>query len=423
MRRLAAIALTTLALLSTGTTRAQAPQIMFEGKPRTPAWSMKFMGRFQQTNQWGRLDELSRSALEVGESLKHPGLKRMGQWYQTLVAAQNNESAAEVIDKLRKAIEFGYRNVNDIGSADQLAVLRADPVVAPQFEELLAQLIEDNASLFQQSFVKQATRQVSHLAATPADALPVANYATLDGKSLLSGKPFTLMIVSRTYHEGLTKQWPIAKSARDASNGRLGLAIAFYENDAKSELVQGEAKRFIAVCGAADERCAVIDRPQYVALRNAMRAIHDASQEKDKEPDVFNPYFPSSVVVDADGRPRYVHSGVLEAREIAWLVEQLTSETPAKEEAKPKEEPEPAEEKTEEPAPEPQSEGEARAESPKSEGEKAEAAPPAGNDEAPKDGDSDKDGTTKEASVETDAKSDDKPAKEEPKPTDDGKEF
>ncbi len=295
---------------------AQALTVDFEGLPRSVNWTEIRLGRFQQTNQWERLDELSRGALEAGLKADHANLKRMGQWYQTLVAAQNGADAADVITSLAKAIEFGYENVQGIETADQLQFLRAEDETRVQFEQLVANLktkiqADKKASLLEKV---EAQREANE---RYDDEIPVLG-------PLAEGDAVAF-VLSRTYHDGFAKQWPqVVEAAKNVPG--LSAKAVFYEDDAESPEVDAFVKRYVEAVGV--EAYSVIGRADFVAVRNALAARHAAFTAASKTRSVFNLYFPSLVVV-AGGRCVYFASGYLEAWQVDLVLESVlgTAET------------------------------------------------------------------------------------------------
>lgn len=297
---------------------AQPVRVPFEGGKRPVKWALIRLGRFQQSNQWERLAELSESALNVGKQSKNKQLLQLGQWYTTLVKGRNGEPAAEVLESLQQATQYGYHDVVGIRSADELAVVRGDEKLAVEFNKLVDDLQAEIDTRLGKTFREAADRQVAANEKFAPKALPLERYTLPErGGNLAESKEPQVLILSRTYHDGFAKQWD---SLSEVTEGGARPVALFYENNPSSEASRAMAARYAKVVGVPASGYALIGRQDFTSLRETLRSLHSQGTESGAP---FDLYFPCSVVVDDQGVPLFFHSGILSANGFRYIIQQL----------------------------------------------------------------------------------------------------
>lgn len=306
---------------------AYGQKVSFEGVDRPIPWVQIRLGRFFQSNQWARLDELSKGALDVAIENNLPDLKTEAQWYRTLVAAQKGTAPETVFSELQKTIEYGYRSVQGIESADQLAVLKADATVAPKFMALVQELKKTVASESRSKFQTEVDQTIAKLKSLDPPSIGVQTIQKPDGSNAgAEGQPM-IVVLSRTYHAGFRKQWPIVSRVAAAA-GVTALAL-FYEDNAEDAFIQSQAAKFAKAAGVVEGSYALVDREGFKRIRAAFSDLHEKLQADAKTKTVFDLYFPFTFIVDGAGRPLFHASGNLGEDAIEYALEASVPEPEA----------------------------------------------------------------------------------------------
>lgn len=300
-----------------------AQTVPFEKKDRPVGWVTKFMGRYQQTNQWERLGSLASSALDVGKTAENKTLLSMGQWYSTLVMAQNGAPPEDVLESLRKAVDYGYHNVQGIESADQLAVIKADPNLEPKFRDLIRELQATIFARLEKDFKMEVGAAID--ASRDAELTGVL----MESDSASAAKRLRVYVLSRIYHEGFSKQWASLSEARKKYGDDAAIIALFYESEADSAFVQKQVARYAQRSGVPAGSYEIIGRQAFLGLRETLSQLHDIRTKGAEKKEVFNLYFPCTIAVDTNGKPVVAQSGVLLAWQAEFLIEQALAGLPA----------------------------------------------------------------------------------------------
>ncbi len=311
-------------------TAQQPVAIEFEDETWAPGRALRFLGRFQQTNQWERVRGLANATLKAGEANNQARLKRYGQWYKTLSLGQDGAKAQEVFDSLKKAIDYGYENLQGIRNADQLARIKADAEYRVKYEEMVSALEAKLAARLEKSFSAEAAQRLAACRAADVGAIGPFS-APGGGAQVVPQSTLSVVVLTRTLHDGCPKQWQsiAAVLARPQVSGRIEPAVLFYEGAADESDVVRVTTDYAAGIGIPADGFALLDRSAYLAVERQLMAIHTAEQEGAKNPGVFQLYFPCTIIVDSSGMPLFWRSGHLEEWQLSHVFEQVIAADPA----------------------------------------------------------------------------------------------
>ena len=236
-------------------------------------------------------------------------LKSMGAWYLTLIAANNNAGAGAILEKLKEAVGYGYKNPGEIQTADQLIPLRDNDT----FKKLVADLWEivraEARTAFQSSMESELARAKERT--ETGDVLGLGELTDLAGAQFWRPGKLTVLVLTRVHHDGFHKLLPTLDAAFQAHAGdRVAGALIYYQFDAANSGRKEQTRHEVDRLGVKWP-VAVIDQKQKDAIEETLRGL------KESETDPL--YFPATVFLDPTGTPVLARKGLL----LDWQVELL----------------------------------------------------------------------------------------------------
>ena len=325
----------------------------------------KFLGRFQQTNQWGKLEQLATAA----RNCEDQDLQALGAWYLTLILATAKPEDPEahkkaVLASLAETIDLGYKNPQGIAGADQLLFLHESSEFHKLVENLRTKLATKARADFT-AWIAATSAAYGKLSNSP-DPWGLGKLSNLKGGRFWEpGKP-CIVLLTRIDHDGFAKHVPRIAAAIAASAQKTEVKVLFYQYAGDDAARRAQTSRYVSRLlerQRLEWDCAIIDRQQYMSIEDDLERRHEESQRSD----TFNVYFPTTVTLNQAGVPQLETSGVLYDWQ-ATLVAAHAATLPSTE-------PEPVPEPKPEPEPEPEPEEPAKDE-PESEDAPEQEEPP-----------------------------------------------
>ena len=311
---------------------------------------LKRFGRLQRNERWDNLQLLYEGVFSLPE--KYPALtkdpKGQGQLRNMLAYAHfyrarhrgreiiyNPPSEAErqarvdeVLADLQKGVELGYRNPDEIETAKELYPLWENKT----YQELVVQLRQEAVEAMQNSYKQSVDESFARLAELPAASWRPELESVDDAAFWADGEPM-VVIVSRTFHDGLDKFAARIRKSREDSDSKVRLGLAFYQLE---PLEKGNEKVMERVREYTESLelgvpTTFIDRDQYKSLRKLLRDRHLASlehvedQKQRKALETYDIFQPVLVFFDGEGTPIFQTNGVLLDWQIDYVFEKFQS--------------------------------------------------------------------------------------------------
>ena len=308
-----------------------------QGSSLNKPQGIKRFGRFIRNNLWDRLQMISESAVEHGDT----ELLAMGYFYLAFLEARKISTGEanpdDVFAMVKTAVELGYRNPYEISQAKPLLPL----LDRPDFQELIQQLEDEFRSSLRKKFEAGVVEELRLSQEVSLDAWK-PELKPLDGEQLWAQDKPMLVVASRIHHDGFNKLLPRIQAAHEKYGTDVPMAVVFYQYSGDDAQRLEQTRAYIdnlSEDASVKLPCAVVGRSQFKDLLTLLETRHEklnALRAAGNTPggtgaggkiQPFNPYQPLGLFMTAEGVPLYLSRGVIEDWQLGFILERFAEAT------------------------------------------------------------------------------------------------